>query len=112
MLLIISIALVTWLLSLFLPWWSLIIPCLVFGALLGKKKFSAFYYGFTAIALLWLFQILWIYTNDGDVMATRIAELFSLPHPWLVVAATVLIGGLTGGLSTLTGYLSTEVFQG
>jgi len=111
MILIISIALFTWLLSLFLPWWSLIIPCLIFGALLGKKKFSAFYYGFTAIALLWFIPILWIYTNGGNLMASRIAELFTLPHPYLVVAASVLIGGLAGGLSTLTGFLSRTVYE-
>ena len=110
MLLLISIALIAWLLSLFLPWWSLSIPCLIFGALLGKKKLSAFYYGFTAIALLWLLQIIWIYINGGDLLATRIAELFTLPHPYLVVAASVLVGGLAGGLSTLTGFLFKKVF--
>lgn len=110
MLLIILIAISAWLLGLFLPWWTLALPCLIFGNLLGNKSGSSFLYGFLGIGLLWLIQTLAVHISNEGILTTRIAELFSLPHPALVIIVTVAIGGLAGGLSTLTGYLFGKAF--
>lgn len=109
-LLMILIAVFTWLLALFMPWWSLAIPCFILGELLGRSGFKSFIYGFLGVGLLWFVQALLIHTSNTGVLTGRIADLFSLPHPYLVIVLTLLIGGLAGGSSTLTGYLFKQTF--
>lgn len=111
MLIAILIAITSWILSLFLPWWSLAFPCLIFGGWLGEKAGRSFLYGFIGIGGLWLLQSLIIdFRNDG-ILTERIAELFSLPNGLLIVLLTVFIGGLAGGVSTLTGFLAKQTFS-
>lgn len=110
MLLAILIAITAWLLGFFLPWWSVVIPGFVFGGWLGKKSSSCFGYGFVGISGLWLLQTLTVQYGNTGILTARITELFNLPHPWLMILLTILIGGLLGGFSTLTGYLFKEVF--
>jgi hypothetical protein len=110
MILAILLALSGWLLSFILPWWSLAIPALLLGMLLGRSGWFSFAYGFLGIGGWWLIQTFYIYIVNEGALTTRIAELFSLPSAWLVLLATVLIGGLSGGLSTLTGYLFKSTF--
>ncbi|MDX1671313.1 MAG: hypothetical protein R3211_03170 [Balneolaceae bacterium] len=110
MLLILLIAAATWLLSLWLPWWSLALPCLVFGSMLGSGRKSSFLCGFLGVGSLWLIQTSYInWANDG-ILSARMAELFNMPFPLLTLLATVLIGSLLGGLSTLTGYMFNDAF--
>lgn len=105
MLLALLLALSAWLLSFVLPWWSLALPALILGAIWGKSGLTSFGYGFLGIATLWLIQTSIIHIQNDGILTARIAELFSLPSAWLVLLITVVIGGLSGGLSTLTGYL-------
>ena len=105
MLLAFFIAVTAWLLSLLLPWWSAFIPGLIFGAQLGRSAKHAFGWGFIGIGGLWLVQTLYIHFINDGILTTRIADLFSLPSPILVILLTVIIGGLIGALTTLTGYL-------
>lgn len=104
------IAFTAWLIGLLLPWWSLALPCLVLGGLLGNERGSSFLSGFFGIGLLWFIQTMFIHIANDGILTSRIAELLSLPHPLLVVAVTVVVGGLAGGLSTLTGYLFNAAF--
>lgn len=110
MLLAALIALTAWLISFLLPWWSLAIPCIILGGWLGEKHISAFLNGFLGIGGLWLIQTLYVHFANDGILTSRIAELFSLPHPLLVILITIVIGGLAGGLSTLTGYLFGRAF--
>lgn len=112
MLLALLIALIAWLFSLILPWWSLAIPCLVLGSLMGKKALTSFLFGLLGIGGLWLLQSLIIDINNQGILTSRIADIFSLPAGFWVVVLTAAIGGLAGGLSTLTGYLGRELFFG
>lgn len=109
-LLIILIVIFAWILGLFLPWWSLAIPCLILGGWLGNKAGGSFFAGLLGIGLLWFIQTLIIHVSNDGILTTRMAELFSLPHPLLVILITVIIGGLAGGLSTLTGYFFRKTF--
>ena len=109
MILALLIALVAWLLSLFIPWWSVFIPGLIFGALLGRSGGTSFLWGFVGVSGLWLIQTLFINLSNDGILSTRIANLFSLPSGWLVIVITVLIGGLIGGFTALTGYLFRKI---
>jgi hypothetical protein len=48
---------------------------------------------------------------NENILATRVAHLFQLPHWGLVLLVTVLIGGLVGGMSALSGVLVKRVFE-
>ncbi|TYP93323.1 hypothetical protein LX73_1023 [Fodinibius salinus] len=106
------LALTAWLLGLVFPWWSLAIPGLILGGRLGKSGTHAFGYGFLGIGGLWFLLTLTTHISNNGILTERIANLFSLPHPWLVILITVLIGGLAGGFTTLTGYLFSDTFLG
>lgn len=110
MMLIILIALLAWVLGLFLPWWSLALPCILLGAWHGKSGGRSFIYGFLGIALLWLIQSLFIHVGNAGVLTNRIGELLSLPDPILVIVISVFIGGLAGGMSTMTGFFFKKTF--
>lgn len=110
MVLILLIAIFAWILGMFLPWWSIAIPCVLLGAWLGKSGSRSFLYGFAGIALLWLLQSLFIHVGNDGILTARIAELFRLPDPTLVILITVLTGGIAGGLSTLTGFYFSNTF--
>lgn len=99
------IALGAWLLGLFLPWWSVVISALFFGALMGQKGTNAFTGGFAGIGMLWLVQSFFIHIGNEGVLTGRIAEMLDLPHSSLIFLITFLIGGITGGFASLTGYL-------
>ena len=109
MLLILLIAFTAWLIGLLMPWWSFAIPCLVLGGWLGKKGKTAFLYGFLGIGGLWLIQAGYIDAANDGILSSRIADLLGLPHSLFVILLTAVIGGLAGGLSTLTGYYFTKL---
>lgn len=104
------IAITVWLLSFFLPWWSVFLPGLIVGAALGRSGGHSFLGGFAGIAGLWLVQTMIIDIQNDDILIERIAGLFSLPSSWLMFLITVIIGGLIGGLTTLTGCLFRNAF--
>lgn len=110
MILALLIALAAWLLSLVFPWWTVAIPGLVFGAQLGKSGGHSFGYGFLGIGGLWFLQSFITHISNNGILTDRIAHLFNLPHSWLVILITVLIGGLCGGLTSLTGFYFSETF--
>lgn len=111
MLLALLIALTAWLLTSFLPWWSVLLPGLFWGALLGSSGRSAFGWGFAGIGILWLLQTLYVHIANNGILTGRIADMFSLPSPLLLVLLTAVIGGIIGGCSGLTGYLVRKVIK-
>ena len=53
----ILIAIFTYLVQLFLPWWGLFITAGIVGALITSNGFSTFMAGFIAVGGLWFWQI-------------------------------------------------------
>lgn len=99
LLLVLSIAL-QWV----LPWWVLAVSSFVLAFWLAQKAGVAFWAGFGGIALGWLgFSLFYHLRNDG-LLTSRVATLFTLPHPLLLLLVTALLGGLVGGLAALSGY--------
>ena len=90
--------------QLFLPWW--VIAPIAFGLAFWKSASGrhAFLAGFAAIFTLW-FVAAYVphYRNEG-ILTARIAQLFSLPIPFLVLIVTALVGGLVGGLAAWSGF--------
>ena len=105
------ILLLTFISGFFLPWW---VPCIMaFAAawLLGKTNGQTFIAGFAGFAIAWLaLALLKSFPND-HLLAGRVAQMFHLPHWSLLLLITVLIGGLAGGMSALSGRLVKRVFE-
>ncbi|MES2734217.1 MAG: hypothetical protein V4714_20890 [Bacteroidota bacterium] len=95
--------------QLFLPWWM--IALIPFGLAFWQASASgkAFISGFVGIALGWLGMSLLIHLRTGGILTARVAGIFSLPNSMLLILATVLIGGLVGGLAALSGYYCRKV---
>lgn len=108
MLLAAAIFLTAFLLNLFLPWWSIAIPGLIFGYGFHKKARASFGWGFLALFLLWGGQSLYIHIANDGILSTRIAEMLSVGSPILVILMTATIGGLVSGIATLTGSLANQ----
>ncbi|WP_232803060.1 hypothetical protein [Gracilimonas amylolytica] len=108
MLLAAAILISAFLLNLFLPWWSIAIPGLIFGYVFNKKALVSFGLGFLALFLLWGGQALYIHLANDAILSTRIAEMLSVGSPIIVVLVTGILGGLVSGLAALTGSLVKE----
>ncbi len=91
-------------LQFFLPWW--IIAPVAFGLSLWKSTSArqAFLAGFSAIFFLWAAMALVIHLRNEGILTAKIAALFSLPFPSLMILVTALIGGLVGGIAALSGF--------
>lgn len=96
----IAIAIIAFVLELFMPWWSIAIAAFAAGfALKSKANFLA---GLLGIAILWLSKALIMEVSAAAPLADRVAGIFSLNKP-LLMLLTSLIGGLVGGFAAMTG---------
>ena len=91
-------------LSMFLPWWYIMLAALLASAIVRLRKASTFIVPFLAIALLWITQA-WLLSSTNDfTLASKVSILFSLgENPYLMILITGIIGGIVAGVSGLLG---------
>lgn len=99
------IALVAFVLQLFLPWWILAVVTFFLAFWLAPKAGQAFLAGFAGIGVGWLGLSLFQHIRNEGLLTAKVATLFTLPHPVLLILVTVIISSLVGGFSALAGYL-------
>lgn len=99
----ILIAGISYLLELFLPWWSVVVASFLVNLWLPTKGLSSFLSGFLGVGLLWLIYAWLIDADTASIMSERMANVFSLGNPALMIALTGLAGGLAGGFAALSG---------
>jgi len=97
--------------TLFLPWWGITVPCLIFGAWLLQSGGYAFLIGFFSGGLAWFLQALYIDIANESILSSRIAEMMGVGSHWIILLATFLIAGILGAISTLTGYFLKSVLK-
>ncbi len=97
-----TIATLAYVSELFLPWWSVAIAAGIIGYFI--KSNANFFAGFLAIGLLWLLMALQIDNASPSHLAEKIAMIFTVTKPILMII-TSLLGGIVGGLGALTGSL-------
>ena len=85
MILALLILISAFLLNLFLPWWSIAIPGLLFGYILNKKSGASFGWGFVALFVLWGGQAFYIHVANDGILSTRIAEMLGVGSPLIVI---------------------------
>lgn len=99
------------LLHLFLPWYAIALAGLLFGVLVPVTSGGqAFAYGLLAGAIVWgVYSGSLNYYNDS-LLATRIGDMLGGLSAWSVVIITALVGGIYGGLGSITGFLGRRLF--
>jgi hypothetical protein len=104
------IALLSLVLQFFLPWW--IIAIIAFGAAYWKASSAktAFFSGFLAIVIVWAIKSSFTHIRTEGILSNRIAELFLLPSPLLLIVITAFFGGLVGGMAALSGFFVRQLF--
>jgi hypothetical protein len=104
MLLFFLILAASFILQLFLPWWIIALVAFALALWKGTSSRQAFWSGFAAIVFLWAATALVIHLRNEGILTARIAGLFALPFPTLMILITALVGGLIGGLAALSGF--------
>ena len=98
--------------SYFLPWWAAAIIAFIAAFVIGKTSTRSFWSGFGAVFIVWTVLALFKSIPNDNILASRVIQLFPLPHWWvLLLLIAALIGGLVGGLSALSGVLLKKAFK-
>lgn len=103
------IALISGILSLFLPWWILapVAGGVAMYSKLGGK--TAFLTGLAGGTLLWFSVATWIDVATAAIMTNKIAQILTV-DPSTLLYITGLIGGLVAGFGALTGSYLRAIF--
>jgi len=102
---IILIAILAYVVHLYLPfWWLIAISSSLVSFAFGENTWKTFLSGFLGIFLLWI-VLTSINSFDNDfILANRMANVLPFKNSFFLILASSFIGGLVGGFSSLTGY--------
>jgi hypothetical protein len=98
---IVATLIVCLLLQLFLPWWTLAIGAFGTAYFIENKSLPSFAAGFLAAALLWLGMAYYLDHATQSIITEKVNKLL----PLNAFVLTGLVGGIVGGMSSLTGSL-------
>ena len=91
-------------LSLFLPWWSVMVSGLLSAILIPLKRAAVFFVPFLAILLFWAVYTYILSSANEFTLSKKISELLMLGgNPYLLILVTGIIGGLAAGISAIFG---------
>lgn len=91
-------------LSLFLPWWSVMTAALATALFIPLKKAAVFFVPFFAILLFWAVYSFMLSSGNDYTLAKRIAVLLPLGgNPYVLMLVTGIIGGLAAGIAAIFG---------
>lgn len=84
-----------------MPWWTVIFVAFIVLLLFRLPAKSAFLSGALGGGLCFLVASLYADIINGGLLSGRIAELFKLPSPIIILLITTFIGLISGGLGGL-----------
>lgn len=91
-------------LSIFLPWWSIMVAAFASGLFFSLKKFYVFIIPFLAITVFWIIYSFWLGNANDFILAKKIAILLPLKgNVYLLVLITGIVGGIAGGVAGVFG---------
>lgn len=90
-------------LQVFMPWWTAAIAGFVVGLAFNNPSFKSFSIGFIGVFVVWATYAFWLDVQNASVLSKKIAVLFSVHQPVLLLLITGIIGGITGGLGSWAG---------
>jgi len=96
--------LLSFVLCLFFPWWSIAVAAFAVALLIPQKPLKAFATAFSALFLLWGGLSFWISNNNGHILAHKIAQIMlKMDNAVLLVIITATIGASVAGFAALAG---------
>ncbi|NCD71269.1 hypothetical protein [Mucilaginibacter agri] len=91
-------------------WWAAAIIAFVATFYAGRTPGQSFWSGFSAVALVWGIHALLKSVPNDHILASRVATMVHLPNWIYLLIVTMIIGGLLGGMSALSGLLVKRAF--
>lgn len=98
-----SLAVVSFAVQAFLPWWSLVLVAFIFGIISNLGNMQAFMSGLLGIGLVWLLLAFFIDNTTQSILSEKIAPVLKLSSPAMLLVITFAVGGLTGAFAMLSG---------
>lgn len=97
-------ALLSFVLGLYLPWWSIAIAAFIVSVAIPQSPWMSFLSGFLGVFLLWEILAWWIDNRNSGILSPKIAQVLPLGgSTTLLVLVSSLIGALVAGCAALTG---------
>lgn len=92
------------LLSMVLPWWSVMLASFITAILFSLRKSAVFFVPFFAIVLFWMVYAFWLSNANDFTLSKKIAVLLPLEgNPYLLILVTGIVGGLAAGIAGIFG---------
>lgn len=101
----IAVLLVSLLLQSFLPWWTMAVGAFATGLAFRQNGFMSFLAGLLGVGLLWFAMAFYIDSSSDSILSSKMAGVFPTKTVGLLIFVTAFIGGLVGGLASMTGGL-------
>ena len=91
-------------LSLFLPWWSIMVAGCIASLTIELRKVAVFLIPFLAILCFWSVYAFILSSSNNFILAKKIAVLLSLSdNPYLLILVTGVLGGVAAGVAGILG---------
>ena len=96
----------------YFPWWTVVILAVIIGFIIKPTNgFWGYITGFVAVALLWGMYAGYLDAQNAHILSTKMGNLFGALSSFSMILLTSLIGGIIGGLGTLTGYFGKNLIS-
>jgi hypothetical protein len=98
-------ALLAFVSGLFLPWWGIALVAWLVALFIPQRPVGAFFSGLAGAFLMWTILAWWIDMKNDSVLSHRMAEVlpFGGNTILLITVPGLLVGGLVSGLAALSG---------
>ena len=107
-----TIVILAFVMGYFFEWWSVAIAAFIGGAIFGTSSGETFAKGTAAVTTLWLLMVWYRHFSTQGILSNKIAQILPVGgNVGLLIAATVLIGGLVGGWAAMSGFLVRNLFR-
>ncbi len=109
---IILTALLSLVLQLFLPWWTIVIAAFIAGVVIPLGGFRAFLSGLLGVAIVWWVYSLMIDMQTNSILSEKIAVMFHAGSPLILILLCGLLAGVIGGFASLSGKALHGIIKG
>ena len=102
-----------YLLSMVLPWWSIMLASFITAILFRLKKSAVFFIPFLAITLLWIVNAYWLSSTNDFILSQKISELLKLgENAYVLILISGLVGGIAAGIAAIFGNQCAALMNG
>ncbi|GIV40630.1 MAG: hypothetical protein KatS3mg033_2430 [Thermonema sp.] len=100
------------LVQIFFPWWSMAVVCFVVAALFGKRFWGTTFSAFLAVFFIWAIRAFFADLQNDQLLSRRIAAMLGMPQigEWLFLVSA-LLGGIVAFMAAWSGYATKRLFK-